>query len=441
MRLLVGFSGGVDSTALLAALAGQRPSALQLRALHVNHGLHPDADQWSRHCRKVARDLKVPLRVVRVTVQRPTGVSLEEAAREARYAALAKVLAAGEVLLTAHHLEDQLETVLLQLFRGAGLRGLAAMPEKAPFASGWLVRPLLHHARSELQKWVRTAGLPWIDDATNDDDRLYRNHLRKNILPLIKERWPGVALAVSRSARHAAEAQRLLDTLARADVERAAIGPDLSVKVLRRLPADRRRNALRFWIVRAGARAPDSRRLDELAGPLIDARPDAQPRIAWPGAEVERHGAQLCIRVVAKASGRAPARGDPAADAEAANDGPDEPLTWEWRARASLPLPEGTLELKPDAHGPINLDALPPILTIRRRRGGERMRVSRGGPRRALKSLLQEARVPIGQRASLPLLFAGEVLLAAGELWVDESIRAARDTLSRGRLRWVRRRH
>ena len=425
MRLLVGFSGGVDSTALLAALARHRPPALQLRALHVNHGLHPDAGEWSRHCRKMGRDLNVPLRVVKVSVQHPTGASLEEAAREARYTALAKALTAGEVLLTAHHLDDQLETVLLQLFRGAGVRGLAAMPEKAPFASGWLVRPLLHHARSELEKWVRTEGLTWIDDATNSDERLDRNNLRKNILPLIRERWPGVALAVSRSARHAAEAQRLLDALALADVERAAIGSDLSVKVLRRLPPDRRRNALRFWIARSCARVPDSRRLEELAGPLIDARPDAQPRIAWPGAEVERHREQLSIRLTVK---------------ETAHGGPDEPLEWSWRAQASLTLPQGTLELKPDAHGPIDLDALPPILTVRRRQGGERIRLSRGGPRRALKSLLQEARVPIEQRASVPLLFAGEALLAAGELWVDESIRAARDTLSRGRLHWLRRR-
>jgi tRNA(Ile)-lysidine synthase len=215
--------------------------------------------------------------VLSTKVDRPRGTSLEAAARETRYRLLAKALKQGEFLLTAHHQDDQLETVLLQLFRGSGLAGLAAMPAITPFAGGWLARPLLSRTRAELEAWARAQGLTWVEDDTNADERLDRNYLRRQVLPLVRERWPGSPAAVSRSARHAAEAQRLLDAVARADIDRASYGESLSAKVLRALPLDRRRNALRFWIANTGRLQPETRRLDEIAGPLIEARPDANP--------------------------------------------------------------------------------------------------------------------------------------------------------------------
>ena len=414
----------------------------------MNHGLHPAAAQWSRHCRALARTLHVPLQVEATKVRRSEGVSLEEAAREARYGLLARALAAGEYLLTGHHEDDQLETVLLQLFRGSGLRGLAAMPEVTPFARGYLARPLLSRSRQELEQWVRAAGLHWIEDETNSNEHLDRNYLRRSILPLIRERWHGVGAAVSRSARHAAEAQRLLDVIARGDVERAAVGADLSVKALRALQPDRRRNALRFWIVSSGVRTPDTRRLRELAGPVIDARSDASPLVVWSDAQVRRHADLLSIersRAARHGRGAAVIGGDAGGRIErSARQSPEagarQPIDWDWREHPSLVLPEngGTLELKSDPHGPVALEALPPILTIRWRRGGEVIRIRRGGPRRALKSLLQEAHVPIAERARQPLIFAGANLLAAGAMWLDASIQATRTTLSRGRLNWRR---
>jgi tRNA(Ile)-lysidine synthase len=418
VHILVALSGGVDSTALLGALAANRLKSLRLRAVHVNHGLHPNSPQWSAHCSAFARAVGVPLEVLSTKVSRLGGVSLEAAARDARYALLGQVLEPGEFLLTAHHEDDQLETVLLQLFRGAGVAGLAAMPEIARFAAGWLVRPLLTLSRRELEEWVREAGLTWIEDDTNADETLDRNYLRRRVLPLIRDRWKGVGSAVARSARHAAEGQRLLDMVARADVERASSGPDLFVPALRALPPDRRRNALRFWIAQSGARVPDSRRLEELAGPLIDARPDANPRVEWGDTAVQRH---LDLLSIGTAS-------------EGTNGSPGVP--WSWRTSPLLELPDegGTLELKPDPHGPIDLDVLPETVIVHRRRGGERLRPRRGGPRRALKSLLQESHLPIAQRARLPLVFSGATLLAAGSLWADESIQTTPATVHRGRL-------
>jgi tRNA(Ile)-lysidine synthase len=347
---------------------------------------------------------------------------------------LASELHADEILLTAHHSDDQLETVLLQLFRGSGLPGLAGMPALAPFAKGWLARPLLTRSRAELEEWVREQGLNWVEDDTNADEGLDRNYLRLRVLPLIRERWPGSPTAVARSARHAAEAQMLLDLLARSDVERSSYGESLSVKSLRALSPDRRRNVLRFWITRGGYLAPDTRRLEEIAGPLLDARRDANPFVEWSGGErasvrVQRDGDLLTLSAT-----RHPSQAS-------AFSGPAEVL-WAWRDSRACVLPHdlGKLELEPDERGPIDLDALPNVLTIRWRGGGERLSPRKGGPRRPLKNLLQEAHVPVAERARLPLLFSvsakGAQLLAVADLLLDASVQATPASRHRARLRW-----
>lgn len=428
--LCVALSGGVDSTALLAALAGIRPRLNNLRALHVDHGLRPASREWAQHCRDLARRLRVPLQVLTTKVARAPGASLEAAARVARYDLLASALKPGEALLLAHHADDQLETVLLQLFRGSGLPGLSAMPTSAPFAKGTLVRPLLSRSREELEAWVRGQGITWIEDDSNADESLNRNYLRRQVLPLIRERWPGSASAVARSARHVAEAQSLLDRVARADIERASYGESLSVKVLRTLPPDRLNNALRFWIARADLRVPDTRRLGEISGPLLEAREDANPFVEWgeEGARVQRHGDLLTLT-----------RHSDAAEPSAPLD-----LLWSWRDAPALDLPHdlGKLQLQPDAHGPVDLDVLPHPLVVRWRRGGERLTPRRSGPRRTLKSLLQESQVPVTERPRLPLLFSttprDEKLIAVADLLLDETVQATSATRRRARLRWVK---
>ena len=403
MALCVAFSGGADSTALLAGLSRLPRPPRALRALHIDHRLQAQSRRWSAHCRRIARVLGVPLAVRSANIRRARGESLEAAARAERYRLLAASLAAGEVLLTAHHQDDQLETVLLQLLRGAGVAGLAAMPAVARFGRGLLVRPLLPLPRAALSGWLREQGLPWVEDESNAQLRPDRNYLRGRVLPLIRARWPGAAATVSRSARHAAEAQRLLDLLGAADAGDAGFGAMLSAKVLRRLTLERRRNALRFWIAA-----------------LLAAREDAQPLGAWEGAAVQRQGDLLALRIGAAPAARLPE------------------LTWKWRERRTQPLPPpfGALQLKRDAHGPLDLDALGPTLLLRARQGGERLRPVRGGPRRALKQLLQEARVPVARRAQLPLLFDRGRLIGVADLWLDESVQAHPASRRRARLLW-----
>jgi tRNA(Ile)-lysidine synthetase-like protein len=518
VSLCVALSGGVDSTALLAALAiGVRSSRAsspearamhlakaraihlpKIRALHVDHGLRPASKQWATQCRLLARRLRVPLKVLTTKVERRAGESLEAAAREARYRLLASALGPGEILLTAHHGDDQLETVLLQLFRGSGLPGIAAMPALAPFAQGWLARPLLSRSRAELEGWLALRGLPWVEDDSNIDESLDRNYLRLRILPLIRARWPGAAVAVGRSARHAAEAQTLLDSLARADVERASYGESISVKTLRALPPNRRRNALRFWIMRAGYLVPDTRRLEEIAGPLLEARRDANPFVEWRGREgpvhaaapfesvhpgtgvmrskrmrslrpqhsqgravaqrsrgngdqpapvsvrAQRNGDLLSIHSAEPTPRLAPRASQPSGIRQSGLTGASMSIQalWFWRSSSTFDLPNGLgqLELQPNDRGPIDLEALPEPLAIRQRVGGERLSPHRGGPRRTLKNLLQEARVPAPERALLPLLFSitahDEKLVAVADLLLDETAQATTATRRRGRLLW-----
>ena len=289
-------------------------------------------------------------------------------------------------------------------------------------------------------------GLPWIEDESHAQQRLDRNYLRVRVLPLLRQRWPRAAATVARSARHAAEAQRLLDALGAADAARAACGAKLSAKMLRALTPDRRRNALRHWISAAGHLAPPATRLEEIAGPLLAAREDAQPLVAWEGALVRRQADLLSLHPPQRGrpAGRGPAAAllgsglppEPAMPAAAA--APTLEVAWHWRdnERCMLPAPFGTLMLRRDRRGPLDLEALAPLLTVRARRGGERLRPVRGGARRALKSLLQEARVPVAERARLPLIFAGERLIAAAGLWLDESVQASGPSAHRARLIW-----
>jgi tRNA(Ile)-lysidine synthase len=346
------------------------------------------------------------------------------------------------------------------------------MPEVAPFARGTLMRPLLTRSRAELEAWARANELTWVDDDSNANEQFDRNYLRHRVLPLIRERWPGAAHAAARSARHVAEAKGLLDALALADVERAANGPALSVQALRSLAPDRRRNAVRYWIARSGYTTPDSTRLEEITKTLLEARPDANPAVEWNGSQVLRHADHLTLgpapRRAPRTANDVKREGSGASDEEAravatpasspmrdlarlapgatgtvaasATSSANEAIPWNWRALSQLQLPDsrGTLEIVRDPHGPLDLDTLPETLTIRRRHGGERLRPQRSARTKTLKSLLQQSRISLAERAALPLIFNDEQLIAVADRWLDSSIQATSTSQARARLHWHR---
>lgn len=411
-RLCVAFSGGADSTALLAALAQlRRRESFALRALHVDHGLQPQSAAWARDARRTGRQLGVTVRVLRVTVRR--GGSLEAAARTARYAALAAQLRSGEWLLTAHHLDDQLETVLLQLMRGAGLAGLAAMAGRLPLGAGTLLRPLLPVSRAQLVTWLQRRGLDWSEDPSNADERFDRNYLRRRITPALLARWPAAAQTVRRSAAHLAEAQALLEQQVDAQLALAVDGAALRVPVLRRSSLPMRCQLLRRWLRQRGLPAADQSRLREIATAMLAARTDAMPLVKWPGAEVRRHGSLL----------------------HAMSPLPPLPPTAEWPTRRALVLPQlGRLSLAPDPHGNVCLTRWPARLQVRFRDGGELLRTAAG--RQSLKDVLQRAGVPPWQRTRLPLLYDGAQLIAVADLWLDPQHTAGGECKRRARLSW-----
>ena len=379
-RLCIAFSGGLDSTALLAACAALRVRyRCQVRAVHVNHQLQPSAPAMAAAARACARRLGVVCKVVNAPVTIVRGDSIEAAARVTRYAALRSEVRDGEWLLLAQHQDDQVEALLLQLLRGAGVAGLAAMPPR----TGSLLRPLLDVTRAQLHHYLQRRSIRWIEDPSNADERFRRNYLRRRVLPLLRERWPGLGVAISRSAALAAEAQQLLAERAAELLNSAHDGEALSVSALRRLPDLDRRNALRYWLALRGLTMPDQRRLREIAGPMLRARHDAQPRVHWPGGSVRRHGGLLHAVVPTLDAGQPPE----ALECKS--------LIWDWRRKPRLVLPGGAcLELRDDPRGPWLRSALPARLTVAFRRADGTVAGFPGG--RRLKRALHASSLPRG---------------------------------------------
>jgi tRNA(Ile)-lysidine synthase len=419
-RVALAFSGGIDSTVLAHLLIKQRRKLGSLRLIHVDHGLQAASGEWSRHCARWARARRVPFVALKANVIRHGGESPEESARVARYQCLVEALEPGEILVTAQHRDDQAETLLLQLFRGAGVSGLSGMPALAAFGPKPIARPLLDVSRGEIEAVARKARLTWIDDPSNADTRYSRNFVRQRLLPLIREHWPGVDRALARSASHMAIAAALLNERAEQDLASIADGAGLSVSALRGLPMARRRNALRAFIARQGVEMPEASRLKEMSGPLLAARADAQPEVAWAEVRLVRRSGRLDLQTNRETKVEFVAK------------------SWRWRNDRRLILEPGALELVDDTAGPIDLDRLPAILELRARKGGERLRLSAAARTQTLKSLLQDAKVPVDERARLPLLFAKGQLVSAGDRWVDVSVAATVKSRRRARLRWTR---
>jgi tRNA(Ile)-lysidine synthase len=264
-----------------------------LAAAHIHHGLHADADRWTAFCAETCSALAVPLTIRQVDARPVAGASPEEAARTARYTALSDLLGPGDTLLTAQHQDDQAETLLLQLFRGAGPAGLAAMPERTPFGTGFLVRPLLDFRRQDLVDYAVKHRLNWVEDTSNADLRFDRNYLRRTILPLLEQRWPGLSRNLGRSARHCAEADGLLGELAQEMLAalRDPLRNTLSVERLRAHSPARQRLIVRAWLRDSGCATPSTALMARMLGEMLPAGADRQPVIRWNGVQIRRfHG-------------------------------------------------------------------------------------------------------------------------------------------------------
>lgn len=429
------FSGGLDSQVLLHLLVRARERLPgPLGALHVNHNLQPAAADWAAQCRAAATLLQVEYRDLSVQVPVTAGASPEAAARQARYGALAEALPAGHALLTAHHQDDQAETLLLQLLRGAGPKGLAAMPPASGFAAGLLIRPLLDADREALRGYAERYALQWVEDPSNAELGYDRNFLRHAVMPLLRRRWPGCAAVLSRSARHQAETARLLNELGAMDLEAqhqdrpdlsvgsvrvlngsaaTAVGAEavggahtarLSVSRLLQLSAARRANLLRHWLQRRHAPIPSTAVLARIDSDLLHAANDAQPEVRWGGACLRRYRDELFLLP-----------GSVTENAQALD----------WPAERPLKLPTGILTPR---HGPGQGVAERHLrgrrVRVAFRQGGERLRPVGRREQHSLKHLFQDAGVPPWERGQIPLLYLDDQLIAVAGYWVCEGFQA-----------------
>ena len=400
----VGYSGGLDSIVLLHAMAALNTGGgLALRAVHVDHGLQPGSADAAEQCRLTCLRIGIAFGILKLELEPLTGESLEAAAREARYAALERQLAHGEWLLTAHHRDDQLETVLIQLLRGSGVAGLSAMPARAKLGQGWHVRPLLEVDRSELAAYAMREGLSWQQDPMNDETRFDRAWLRTRVLPAIRERWPSAATTVARSAGHFADASKLLAEMAAADAAGVLDDGRLSLEGLARLSRERRVNLLRWWLRQQGLRPPPAARLAAAMQAFFEARRDAAPCLRWDDGEVRRYRGLLY--------------------ALAPLPGPPRMLNVNGTS-LELGTGLGRFDLVPGREGGL-AEPLPAAVAFRFRSGGESLRPHQGRPRKRLKDLCQEAGIVPWMRDRLPLVYVGEQLAAVGDLWVDAEFAAA----------------
>lgn len=412
--LVVAFSGGSDSTALLHVLAHCGAArARGLRALHVDHGLAARSAEWSQHCVEVCAELGVPLRV-RGAIVRQSGDGLEAAARRARYEALSGELLPDELLLTAHHADDQAETLLLRLLRGAGVHGAAGMREWRTLDPGWLGRPWLEVPRATIEAYVRDAALQYITDPANADAVHDRNFLRLELMPRLAARWPHASSALARSAQLLGGASLALAARNRSllDAVRSEDREGLDCAALCALDAFDLEEVIRAFVAEAdaGAPSPRARVLALLRAELLETPEDASPALMWRGYALRRfRGALYLTR-------------------------PLMPLPQNWNAHwdgcSALDLPAGLGVLHAGAHTPLPL-------TVTFRRGGERMRVRADGPARPVRLLLQELRVPPWQRDRTPLIHDALGVAAIGTALVSDRLQSALAGVG-AHLRWQR---
>jgi tRNA(Ile)-lysidine synthase len=401
-HIYVGYSGGVDSHVLLHLCTAITDLKDKITAVYVHHGLQLEADAWSKHCKKTAERLGVNFIELHVNAVPGQGESPEEAARNARYNALKPLIKADDVLLVAQHRDDQLETVLLQLFRGSGLQGLSAMPESMVFGQGLMLRPLLNVSKSTINDYAQVHALSWVDDPSNFSNDYDRNFLRNEVLPLIKKRWPACDKTVARSAKHCANAQVLISLQAEKlflevydDLDKTLV-----ISELKKQTIDQQALVIRQWFQTLNLKMPAQAFIKGLQSEVIAAREDADPVLSGQGYSVRRYRDKLyCLKVVAP------------------------------EILPHLIWPAGQSSIKFSAYQTLSciasLQGIPleqweyATVTVRPRSGGETIALKGRAGHHDLKKLFQEAAIPPWQRQSIPLVYIDDKLAAVGDLWIS----------------------
>lgn len=403
-RLYIAYSGGVDSHVLLHCCASINQLKDKITAVYVHHGLQAEAEVWAGHCEKTAKDLGVEFLTLRVNAKAAPGESPEEAARNARYAALKSLINVDDMLLLAQHREDQLETVLLQLFRGSGLRGLSGMPERAVFGPGIMLRPLLDTSKQAIRDYADAHHLSWVEDPSNQSNDYDRNFLRNAVAPLLKQRWPAIDKTVARSAKHCADAQLLVDEVAD-ELFAVVFNPADKTLCISRLTehhSHQQQLIIRHWFMYMGLKMPAQAKVERILNEVVAAAGHRDPVLSGQGYSIRRYRDKLyCLQ----------------------HSKHESPLDLVWPSgRSSIKTAyEQTLTCAPSSKGILREQWQNAKVEVRFRRGGEKIRLPGREGRHSLKNLFQEAGVPPWERDATPLIYLDDTLAAVGDKWIDSA--------------------
>ena len=406
----IAYSGGLDSTVLLHLLHDRKDEFnAQIKVVHINHGLNKNADAWADHTASVCHNLNLPYLSIVLNLEKEPGLSLEELARFHRYKVLSELMQSSDVLFTAHHQDDQVETFLLQLLRGAGPEGLAGMAVLMKFHHGWLARPLLNATREQVIEYATENSLVWIEDESNVNQKFDRNYIRHNVIPVLAGRWPSLNKTITRVAAHQAECASFLNEIAREDLKKLVQNEQdsLDINSLNTLDFPRKKNVLRYWIRENGYPVPGSEITKKIITELIAARIDAQPCIRWAKVELRRYRNRIYLMEQFKKH--------------------DLDRKISWNLKEKLFLDNGFLTAETCKSKGINKDLVKDDqVEIRYRKGGEKIRLPAKQHSQKLKKLFQEAGIPPWHRENIPLIYIDDNLVSVAGLWVDARFHAGK---------------
>lgn len=387
----IGYSGGLDSHVLLHLFSSLRANyPIKLKAIHIHHGLSPHADQWAEHCEQICLSLKIDFILRKISIPLLSGNSLEEMARQMRYAVFSELLSPDDLLLTAHHQNDQAETVLLQLLRGAGPKGLSAMPQFKKMGNGIHARPLLDYTREELQRYAEENHLKWIEDESNKNIHFSRNFLRQRVLPLLQDRWPSTINTLARVAENCSDVQQVMEDAIRQDLTEAVYENKLSIEFLKKLPLVRQRLVLREWLCRLDCQLPSNKKLNQILIDFLSAREDKLPMVQLNHLILRRYNGQIHVSKVD-------------------SDSFAQDIHWNLSEPKHIP---GIGDLQVVTKKGQGLTSKIKEVTIRFRQGGEQCRLPGRKFHHSLKKLFQEWKVPPWERDRIPLVYVKEQLAA-----------------------------
>ena len=417
-RFIVAYSGGLDSHVLLHAMVALCEKLNgELHAVHINHALNSDSKKWSEHCKLQCSGLGIPFVSVTIDAQHKSGESPESAARKSRYSAFESLLQEGDCLMTAHHQDDQAETLMLQLMRGGGVHGLSAMPEQRTLKKGVHIRPLLGFKRADLLQYAKDQNLSWIEDPSNVEIDFMRNYLRHEVMPQLRKQWPGSSQTISRSALLCSDASRLIDEVAADDLS-AVKTADKNVISLEKFVVyseHRQRNILRYWFVVLGLNQPNMKHIQQIMKNILTASEDRNPLVSWSGVEVRRYrGRMYAMKKLQPFDSKTEKQ-------------------WDVDSHVDLEIAGGMLcAEKAEGQGLDYALCSEGEVTVKFRRGGERCRVAGQVHHTELKKIFQQRAVPPWWRNRIPLIYINNELAAiAGLLVCDEfSVKAGQTGLS-----------